>query len=717
MTCLGSLVSLLFPTDNSRHYSCVPVNQIGARGVIRTVLLLLVSLSAGWGQSGPLFGVQPWSTQMVDSFSSIDLATGNIFVNVPVRSKAGKIPFSFGLSFNSVAYESCLTNGVGYTWIVAPMPQSACAEVSYFYPVGEPSFQAGVGYTSSFLTKSCSGNSYQVTVENDFYIVDGTGAPHAVPVGNPNGSGNQDVLMYHDPCPGALISFVATTTDGSGYTLVASTTSPWIVYDKHGNNITPFVITSGYYLPLSTQIQDPDGSKVTLTGNEQTGPLTYTDTLASSAGVNPPLVVENPDGGPYQYTDASGNTQTFQVNNSSYMQQTAFGCSGINDISPTQVSLPSSVTIPTGTVSVFYETTPGDTHTPHYITGRLAGITYPTGGGVSYAYSGGNNNTGISCEPVFVPTLTRTVFDNNGNQNTWTYVSNKSLSSLNFNVIETDPAGNQTVYNFGNEYQTQEAKYQGGCPGSVAAGCAGGGSALLTTTTCYNGVFTSCATANPVPPFLQTDVYSQPGSSSPSLVETTYDAYGNVTNSSKYGFGATYPPSSGPAPISTTTFAYDYPATAGGSYPCGTLAIAYMYDRPCSATILDSSGATESLTNYTYNSTGHPITTSKWVSGTGPTAKYLNSSVSYNANGTVSVATDANTTTTTYNYSSSVCNSIIPTGVTIKGTGVNLSRSMAWDCNGGVQTSLTDENKQITTTKFTNNGAADPFYRPLSKTL
>lgn len=89
------------------------------------------------------------------------------------------------------------------------------------------------------------------------------------------------------------------------------------------------------------------------------------------------------------------------------------------------------------------------------------------------------------------------------------------------------------------------------------------------------------------------------------------------------------------------------------------------------------------------------------------------SSTSYNSNGTVNVATDVNGTTSTYSYSG-VCDSLMPTGVTISGTNVSLSRSMAWDCNGGVQTSLTDENHNVTTTNFTSGSTADPYYRPLS---
>lgn len=56
---------------------------------------------------------------------------------------------------------------------------------------------------------------------------------------------------------------------------------------------------------------------------------------------------------------------------------------------------------------------------------------------------------------MVVPTITRTVNDNNGNSGTWTYVNSNSISQTtcvaghgpcNYTVTETDPAGNQTVH-------------------------------------------------------------------------------------------------------------------------------------------------------------------------------------------------------------------------------------------------------------------------------
>jgi hypothetical protein len=122
-----------------------------------------------------------------------------------------------------------------------------------------------------------------------------------------------------------------------------------------------------------------------------------------------------------------------------------------------------------------------------------------------------------------------------------------------------------------------------------------------------------------------------------------------------------------------------------------------------------------SQTNNSYDARGNLTSTSRWVSGsTGTGGNYVTSSTTYNSNGTVNVATDVNGATTTYgplaNYT---CNGNFPTKVSEP---QNLSKSMTWDCNGGVITSVTDENSQKTAYAYVNStsGVADPFYRLLS---
>ena len=274
-----------------------------------------------------------------------------------------------------------------------------------------------------------------------------------------------------------------------------------------------------------------------------------------------------------------------------------------------------------------------------------------------------------------------------------------------FTVSVTDPASNVTVYTFSGEYQTDVQYYEGPATGNP----------LKEVVTCYGTVNSSKSACvnNGNAQLYPTAVYTYlNGSSSPSLVATTYDTYGNVTQVANYDYGAAYPPSSSPAPLSTTTTVYDNPS--GSSYPCGTLANAYINNRPCSITTTNSSG-TVSETTYTYNSTGHPITTSKWVSNS---TGSLNSSASY-TNGVLTSMTDVNGAVYTYGYTGTgACpNPLLPTSVTVTGTGLpsnGLTTWTQWDtnCDGAVVASTLDANLQKTSTSY----VGDPYYRPLSTT-
>jgi len=310
----------------------------------------------------------------------------------------------------------------------------------------------------------------------------------------------------------------------------------------------------------------------------------------------------------------------------------------------------------------------------------------PAGGSISYAYSGGTN--GLACPSpatasYVVPTLTRTVKDNNGHTEKWTYVnSNNTENSSIFTVTIQDPANNYTVYTFSYQasvhaaYQTEKQVYQG----SISAQ-----NLINTEITCYNGNFTSCSSApNGYTSINQTDVYSYPGTSAtPSLVETKYDPYGNVAEVKKYGYGVAVPPS-GP-PVFDTTI-----SQAGvNGVSCGTVA-PYQFDRPCSVTTVNSAGNTVSQVNYTYTN-GHPTQTATLVSG----STYLTSNASYNSNGTISSYTDVNNAVTKYYYNGSGgCNNLALTSTTFPVD--NLSTLKTWNCNGGVLTQVTDANGQST---------------------
>jgi len=371
----------------SSHHSSV--NRRCARAAFSAVILYFFFLfAAAEGQSDPAAGLPMFSTQLPGGlYESIDPATSNIYVQIPVRNKNGKIPFSYKLALNSHAVVTEYCSHLGeYTWWVSPVANNSCnASPSGGNFSGSQPFGVKVpDPTSAPATVNCNGIKYQYNVWTNFSIVDATGVTHSVP-------GMRIYTNYPKACTNPVPTATGVTTDGSGFSLVASAdTAPWAtVYDKSGNEIQPQTGDAAI-------VTDPDGT--TLTAAVTNTAFAYTDALDATV---PVLAIPNQQGGwgvpaVYEYTDAAGNTQSLTVNSTPYTQQTAFGCSGIQDIPPVaDTYLPSSIVTPAGTITLSYETTPGDTHNPHYVTGRLAGITYPTGASVSYAYSGGNS--GIYC--------------------------------------------------------------------------------------------------------------------------------------------------------------------------------------------------------------------------------------------------------------------------------------------------------------------------------
>ena len=88
----------------------------------------------------------------------------------------------------------------------------------------------------------------------------------------------------------------------------------------------------------------------------------------------------------------------------------------------------------------------------------------------------------------------------------------------------------------------------------------------------------------------------------------------------------------------------------------------------------------------------------------------LTKTFTYYDTGSVNVATDVNGATMTYGYGSGSCGNAFATSASEP---LSLSKSMTWNCTGGVETGATDENSQSTTYSY----ATDPdFWRPNSVT-
>lgn len=623
-------------------------------------------------QTDPNAGIQMWSTNEF----GIDLATSTINLQVPLRSKAGPIPFSSYLVGTSAAFE----------W-TQPVSNNKYMEVQSIssLPLTGYADNRALGITATESTGSCD----STPLYQSFAIVDSTGASHPLPTS----------YSWNTECP--PVPNPAVATDGSGYTFVPLTTggiATFAIYDSSGNEFAG-QCNYGAGCALKGSLSDPDGNSLSIQDGNVLDSLSTTPVMTLGTAPSPSYTTYTGSsvGISYGYTTANGKLN--------------FACPGWSDGSGGGATFLTSLTMFDGGQYKFaYEPTPngnGFTNNGTYYTGRIAKITFPDGGSISYKYLG--ENGGFNCTSQTVPTIQVTVNDHNGGGGTWTYVNN--LSS----VVKTDPVGNQTVYYLSGEIRTQVLAYQGGCPTSIT-GCSGSGTLLQTTTTCYNAKFSNCTPGNNFPtlPITQTDVYTSYGTGSSNLVETKLDPnYGNVLEVKRYDFGATTPPTG--SPISDTLLGYGQTLSPNGTscttYPSGI----YIYNTPCFIYTENSSGTVVADALISYNNTGHPKTTKKWITG----SLWLTSSATYNGNGTIATSTDVNNQLTNYYYNGTGgCNGLLLTSTMLP---VNsLTTSQQWNCSGAVLTQTSDANGQPTQYGYVNEpskgSVADPLWRRLSVT-
>ena len=71
-------------------------NPVLAAKVLIVLGMALLFVQAGLGQ-----GIEPFSTQAPGPFSTVDLASTNVFVSIPIRSKVGALPIQMSATMNS----------------------------------------------------------------------------------------------------------------------------------------------------------------------------------------------------------------------------------------------------------------------------------------------------------------------------------------------------------------------------------------------------------------------------------------------------------------------------------------------------------------------------------------------------------------------------------------------------------------------------------------
>ncbi len=596
----------------------------------------------------------------------INLGNLNAHFTIPVFSRAGRgMPFSFDLSYDtSVWYPSSSSGSLSWTPVT-----------NWGWTGTDDLATAAVGkLTAQVAQFHCSGTNYYYAYFWTF--TDKSGVPHIF-----------DESDKAFTC-GTTTTLNMRAYDGSGYYISVTGSGPGTVTWR-----------SGTQLGTSGAQTDNNGNKITVSGSSVSDTLSTSPVLTASGTPAAPPVK-------YGYTNPLGGTSYVTVGYVNHTVQTAFGCSGTGEYSHTAIPLVDTVTMPDGSTYAFtYEPTPGHTGQT-VVTGRVASVTLPTGGSISYAYTGGSH--GINCADGTASGFTRTVSPGG----TWTY-THTQVSGKHWQTNVTTPpdptVGNNTVIDFQqdsgsttNFYEVQRKTYQGS------------GTLLLTQMNCYNGNFGACVTTAVTNPISQLDAYRQLAGGQTSAVETTFNASTLPTGTLEYDLGVTL----GSAPSSTylrRNTIINYASLGGGM----------IVDHPSQVTVKDGSGTIKAQTTYNYGNTvtgttGTPQHTTPpytdrgnltSVSSLTTGASTLSKSFTYYDTGNINVATDVNGATTTYKYGSGTsCGNSFPTEIDLPITSPALLTQYTWNCTGGVTATSTDVNGRPTTYEF-----ADPNYWRLTK--
>jgi|HubBroStandDraft_6_1064221.scaffolds.fasta_scaffold05637_1 RHS repeat-associated protein len=449
----------------------------------------------------------------------INLANLNAHWTIPVLHKPGRgLNFTYDLSYDTSVWYPTTVNGMQTwqpvsNWGWSGVTQSAtgtlannaiynncqiCNQYTCWYQAGQVVITNWVYHDHWGVAHAFSGTAIINTGQCSQY-------------GGPNSTG-----------------FASVATDGSGLTLTVTgssniSTLTSVTVTRADGTIDNGPVNSGSGAGSGT---DRNGNEITVDSSGN-----FYDTISSTT----PVLTVSGSGTPtspmiFTYTAPSTASAAYTMKYTTSSIRTNFGCSNITDYGTngtTTASLVSEIDLPDG-VSKYtftYEATPGFSG---FVTGRLASVTLPTGGTISYAYSGGSSGY-INCADGSAATLTRTTPDG-----VWTYARTQ-VSGSQWQTIITDPssAQNQAALQFQGIYETQRNVYQGAATGSP----------FQTINTCYNASASPCTTTAVTLPITQRTVNATiPGSANLQSQHTDkFDSFGNPTESDDYDFATAAP--------------------------------------------------------------------------------------------------------------------------------------------------------------------------------
>lgn len=263
--------------------------------------------------------------------------------------------------------------------------------------------------------------------------------------------------------------------------------------------------------------------------------------------------------------DSDGSLQHYIVEYGNFSIRTAFGCPNVTEYMKQNIRLPIKLKLPTNQEYVFeYEPTPSQTG---FITGRLKGVTLPTGGVYQYTYPGSNG--GMDCVSGSVNHLTRRMGDGII-WSVWTFDRNLNVTKETSPSTAYESEANQSVYNFSGTDLIQEKLYQGlESPGNLRR-------TNDYTYSVDHRPLTITASLNDKTPIQK------------KRSSFLYDIYGNVTKIIDYPFFTSLPTTS----IRTIEITY---------LTTPTYIDKNLVSLPQQVIIKDGNGETKSRTNYGYD--------------------------------------------------------------------------------------------------------------------
>jgi hypothetical protein len=609
-----------------------------------TLISLMVCRSVVWAQA-PATGTPPFSTIVGNPFDAVNLGNLNVHFAVPILHKAGRgVPFNYDLKYESSIYQIANVTGTP-TW----QPVHTVGNVVSYWgwqglgPVVSPyiSYLLTQQTLQCFVFPSATLSPYTLINYSTFVYHDQSGTSHPfsttfqiISGAPPNQSGGNCPANGTQPSTPQTVS----AYDSSGFVLTVQVpnggnATGGLVF-RDGTVISAPFLTTPPNTSSPYAVTDANGNKISFNNG------VYTDTLGTSVLT---AVGTHPNPTTYTYTSPVGSKQ-YKVNYAPFNIQTMFGCS-VHEYSASNVSLVSSIVLPDTSEYLFsYELTPGSTTT---YTGRVSQVTLPTGGVISYTYTGAHD--GINCSDGTTVGLTRAL--NPGGQ--WQY---SRVVSGTASTTVTDPGGNQTAINFeefnNNFYETQRLAYQGTTSGtllSTSINCYNGQS-VGTPSACFNTPITAQITR------VTTFNYLPDQNGVQKETDSTYDRFGlihevddydyaqgavgglirkTITNYATLGNGIVDRPSSvviedsANTPKASTSYGYDESAlaTPGGTTPQW---VSISGHRGNLTTVTAQANASTSLyRKYTYYNTGMlhtstDVSTSSTTNGAATTYNYLN---------------------------------------------------------------------------------------------